>query len=97
MSTQMIKLQSNDNVEISVGKCFTRLPLATCLSISLCASLLIFQIERAVAERSILIKNLLEDIGSDDMTEAVPIPNVSPSTLSSLVAIFRINLHFAGQ
>ena len=35
-------------------------------------------IEREVAERSILIKNLLEDLGSDG-TEAIPVPNVCPS------------------
>jgi S-phase kinase-associated protein 1 len=34
--------------------------------------------ERAVAERSILIKNLLEDLGGDttDDMESIPIPNV---------------------
>lgn len=32
-------------------------------------------IEREVAERSILIKNMLEDLG--DSGEAIPIPNVS--------------------
>jgi S-phase kinase-associated protein 1 len=31
-------------------------------------------VERAVAERSILIKNMLEDLG--DSGEAIPIPNV---------------------
>lgn len=39
--------------------------------------LLIQQTERDVAERSILIKNLLEDIGDQTVDEAVPIPNVS--------------------
>lgn len=33
--------------------------------------------EREVAERSILIKNMMEDIGDQAMTEAIPIPNVS--------------------
>ncbi len=33
--------------------------------------------DRQVAERSILIKNLLEDIGDQTVDEAVPIPNVS--------------------
>jgi S-phase kinase-associated protein 1 len=32
-------------------------------------------VERKVAERSVLIKNLLEDLG-DVTTEAIPIPNV---------------------
>jgi|TARA_R110002003_G_scaffold159_1_gene13732 S-phase kinase-associated protein 1 len=34
------------------------------------------KVERKVAERSILIKNLLEDLGGDN-NEAIPIPNVS--------------------
>lgn len=34
--------------------------------------------EREVAERSILIKNMLEDLG--DSGEAIPIPNVSDSS-----------------
>jgi S-phase kinase-associated protein 1 len=34
-------------------------------------------VDRQVAERSILIKNLLEDLGGDN-DEAIPIPNVSP-------------------
>ena len=33
------------------------------------------EVERPVAERSILIKNLLEDLGGDN-DEAIPIPNV---------------------
>jgi S-phase kinase-associated protein 1 len=32
-------------------------------------------VDRDVAERSILIKNMLEDLGESD--EAIPIPNVS--------------------
>lgn len=36
---------------------------------------------RDVAERSILIKNMMDDIGDQAMTEAVPIPNVSLSAL----------------
>ena len=33
--------------------------------------------DRDVAERSVLIKNMMEDIGEQAMTEAIPIPNVS--------------------
>jgi S-phase kinase-associated protein 1 len=33
------------------------------------------RVSRKVAERSILIKNLLEDLGGDN-NEAIPIPNV---------------------
>jgi S-phase kinase-associated protein 1 len=33
------------------------------------------KVDRDVAERSILIKNLLEDLGGDN-EEAIPIPNV---------------------
>jgi S-phase kinase-associated protein 1 len=35
------------------------------------------KVERKVAERSILIKNLLEDLGGET-TESIPIPNVRP-------------------
>jgi predicted RNase H-like HicB family nuclease len=34
-------------------------------------------LERVVAERSILIKNMLEDIGDSALTDPIPIPNVS--------------------
>jgi hypothetical protein len=37
--------------------------------------MLIYSAERDVAERSILIKNMLEDLGESE--EPVPIPNVS--------------------
>lgn len=33
--------------------------------------------DRDVACRSILIKNMMDDIGEQAMTEAIPIPNVS--------------------
>jgi S-phase kinase-associated protein 1 len=43
-------------------------------------------VERPVAERSILIKNLLEDLGGES-TESIPIPNVclsfSPNSKNS--------------
>lgn len=38
-------------------------------------------IDRDVAERSVLIKNMMEDIGEQAMTEAIPIPNVSSQHL----------------
>ena len=37
------------------------------------------EVDRQVAERSMLIKNLLEDLGGDN-DEAIPIPNVRLST-----------------
>lgn len=37
-----------------------------------------FRTERTTAERSVLIKNMLEDLG--DSGEAIPIPNVSVYT-----------------
>jgi S-phase kinase-associated protein 1 len=36
--------------------------------------------ERDIAERSVLIKNLLEDLGGDN-EEAIPIPNVGTTRL----------------
>ena len=41
--------------------------------------------DRDVAERSVLIKNMMEDIGEQAMTEAIPIPNVSPQHLVQLL------------
>jgi len=43
------------------------------------------KVERKVAERSILIKNLLEDLGGDN-EEAIPIPNVCPRLLTPFIA-----------
>lgn len=40
------------------------------------------EVDRDVAERSILIKNLLDDFGPDAELEKIPIPNVSTSSLS---------------
>ncbi|EZF28032.1 E3 ubiquitin ligase complex SCF subunit sconC [Trichophyton rubrum D6] len=40
-------------------------------------------IERQVAERSILIKNMLEDLG--DSGEPIPIPNVNESVLKKVI------------
>lgn len=37
-------------------------------------------IEREVAERSILIKNMMEDVGDAATAEAIPIPNVCLKT-----------------
>lgn len=41
--------------------------------------------DRDVAERSVLIKNMMEDIGEQAVTEAIPIPNVSPHHLVQLL------------
>ncbi|KAI1915345.1 hypothetical protein LOZ61_001744 [Ophidiomyces ophidiicola] len=47
------------------------------------ANLVYYPTERQVAERSILIKNMLEDLG--DSGEAIPIPNVNESVLKKVV------------
>ncbi|KAH8733123.1 putative E3 ubiquitin ligase complex SCF subunit sconC [Phaeosphaeriaceae sp. PMI808] len=41
-------------------------------------------VERKVAERSILIKNLLEDLGGDN-NEAIPIPNVNEAVMKKVL------------
>lgn len=51
--------------------------------------------DRDVAERSILIKNLLEDVGDEAMTDAVPLPNVS--TLPPLRALHNAYSVTLGQ
>ncbi|KAJ1999869.1 E3 ubiquitin ligase complex SCF subunit scon-3 [Coemansia thaxteri] len=42
-----------------------------------------FTVERAVALQSVLIKNLLEDIGESD--EAIPLPNVAGKVLEKII------------
>jgi hypothetical protein len=41
--------------------------------------------ERAVVERSILIKNLLEDLPDASTTESIPIPNVRSPAIQGYV------------
>lgn len=68
MSAQKITLTTSDGVDIEVGTC-RRAPrrLSNVQANS--------DVERQVAERSILIKNLLEDLGTES-GEPIPIPNV---------------------
>ncbi|CAG8722657.1 5258_t:CDS:2, partial [Acaulospora colombiana] len=42
-----------------------------------------FQVERNVAEKSVLLKNMLEDVGESDM--AVPLPNVTGPILIKVI------------
>lgn len=42
-------------------------------------------VDRDVAERSVLIKNMMEDIGEQAMTEAIPIPNVNEAVLNKVI------------
>ncbi|KAI9226738.1 MAG: E3 ubiquitin ligase SCF complex, Skp subunit [Piptocephalis tieghemiana] len=42
-----------------------------------------FEVEKKVAERSILIKNILEDIGESD--QAIPLPNVSGPVMKRIL------------
>ncbi|MCJ1302649.1 hypothetical protein MMC08_005453, partial [Hypocenomyce scalaris] len=42
-------------------------------------------VEREVAERSILIKNMMEDVGDQATTEAIPIPNVNEPVLKKVI------------
>lgn len=53
------------------------------------------KVEREVIERSILIKNLLEDLGGDN-NEAIPVPNVSPYRVSRSLPHFA-NAVFTGE
>ncbi|KAL8659087.1 MAG: hypothetical protein Q9221_006157 [Calogaya cf. arnoldii] len=59
MASTQIKLQSSDNVEITL--------------------------DRDVAERSILIKNMIEDLGDGVMEDAIPIPNVNEPVLRKVI------------
>ena len=42
-----------------------------------------FTVERDICEKSVLIKNMLEDIGESDM--AIPLPNVTAPILAKVV------------
>jgi len=42
-------------------------------------------VDRAVAEKSILIKNMMEDLGDAALTTDVPIPNVTDSVLKKVI------------
>lgn len=49
----------------------------------------ILTVEKDVAERSILIKNMIEDVGDEAITEAIPIPNVCASS-DAIYTLFLI-------
>jgi len=42
-------------------------------------------VERPVAERSMLIKNMMDDLGEDALSTEVPIPNVNESVLKKVI------------
>ncbi|KIN06247.1 hypothetical protein OIDMADRAFT_17232 [Oidiodendron maius Zn] len=42
-------------------------------------------VDRQVAERSMLIKNMMEDLGDEAISTAVPIPNVNESVLKKVI------------
>ncbi|KAI4190496.1 MAG: hypothetical protein L6R41_000731 [Letrouitia leprolyta] len=42
-------------------------------------------VARDIAERSILIKNMIEDIGDEAIEEAIPIPNVNEPVLRKVI------------
>lgn len=41
--------------------------------------------EREVAERSVLIKNMVTDLGEEAMEEPIPIPNVNAAVLKKVI------------
>ena len=84
-----IKLQSSDGAEIIVGKpSKTRLHSKSSLLSRATAD--DYHPEREVAERSVLIKNMMEDIGEQAMAEAIPIPNVSSPAISFILCLLII-------
>lgn len=42
-------------------------------------------LDRSVAERSLLIKNMLEDLGDNVVSQIIPIPNVSPILAAAML------------
>lgn len=80
-----IKLLSSDQCTIVVRKFFARPDIICFASLSVTSRIFpqltiplipatLDKTVKEVAERSILIKNMLEDVG--EVTEAIPIPNV---------------------
>jgi len=43
------------------------------------------QVDRDVAERSVLIKNMVDDLGEGALTESIPIPNVNEAVLKKVI------------
>ena len=91
---QTIKLQSSDNAEITVGKQARpgkHCPASANLSLPMVKRIPTDAIvlEREVVERSVLIKNMMEDLGDQPITDAIPIPNVC--TLFALPSPFEGN------
>ena len=72
---QPVKLVSSDNVEIVTGMLAPQQ--------SLTGHLLTLNTERKIAERSMLIKNMIEDLGAPG-EEPIPIMNVSRTLTHSL-------------
>lgn len=83
-STQLITLESNDHSMIEVGKFSPNhhSPLTLCCP----RHLLMPLVERCVAERSMLIKNMIEDLGDDAVaSQPIPIPNVNDPVLRKVI------------
>jgi len=45
----------------------------------------VIAVDRDIAERSVLIKNMLSDLGDEGITEAIPIPNVNGPVLKKVI------------
>ncbi|KAH6654260.1 E3 ubiquitin ligase complex SCF subunit scon-3 [Truncatella angustata] len=45
----------------------------------------VIEVDKAVAERSLLIKNMLEDLGETAVSQIIPIPNVTEPVLRKVI------------
>ncbi|KAB5570045.1 Skp1 family, dimerization domain-containing protein [Coniochaeta sp. 2T2.1] len=43
------------------------------------------EVDRVVAERSVLIRNMIEDLGDDQMSQPIPIMNVNEAVLKKVI------------
>lgn len=78
-STQMITLESNDHSTIEVGKSSPQIFLISSTATDT-------PTERCVAERSMLIKNMIEDLGDEAVAnQPIPIPNVNDPVLRKVI------------
>ncbi|KAK5015604.1 hypothetical protein LTR60_002701 [Cryomyces antarcticus] len=81
-SVQMVELESSDGVKMTYGERNSLWLIAEPLPLRNCDGA-DNDVERAVVERSMLVKNLLEDLGSQN--EAIPIMNVNEVVLRKVM------------
>ncbi|KEF50789.1 E3 ubiquitin ligase complex SCF subunit sconC [Exophiala aquamarina CBS 119918] len=86
MSRLHLTLQSSDGQDFVVGACNSPSKHPR-------PGGLIAQPERKVAERSIVVQNIVSDLGEEAMDEAIPIPNVNAAVLEKVIEWCTHHMH----